>query len=357
MKRSLQLLGVITVFVTIFFLFHYYVFSTFADLFGFSKNRGFYGLILACVVAYPLAAFFERKKSTLFTRSFYFLSCLWMGALFIGVWLVLLFQIVSVFIGFSPFLSGSILMVLDIGLVLFGFINARHVRLREVVLSSRKLRKSLRIVQLSDIHLGTINLAPFLEKLVVRTNRLNPDIVVITGDLVDGSAPVSSTMLQSLNDIRAPVFYVIGNHEIYDGLEGVLRILRKTKVRVLRNEIVKHAGIQIAGVDFYEGTQEVISHIKRLKFSKYFFTLLLNHAPTGFPEAVRQGVDLELSGHTHGGQLFPFTLFVRLTYRYVRGLHSLQGSHIFISQGVGTWGPPLRLGTSSEMTLVTLNPC
>lgn len=300
--------------------------------------------------------FAERKFPSVFSRSFYVFSAVWLGVLFIFLSLFVLSKLANIFIDASPQIVSKYVLLLGTLIIIYSTIHGYNVKITPITLefNKKRLKKDLRIVHLSDIHLGTINQKAFLDKIVEKTIQQNPDCVMLTGDLVDGSAPITEKMLSPLNKIKVPIFYVIGNHEIYDDLDFVMPILKKTNLTILSNKTLNWKGIQISGVDFHEGSTKAIPFINNLKINKNKFSILLNHAPTGFPEAVKKGFDLELSGHTHNGQIFPFTLLVRIAYKYIAGLYKINNSYINVSQGTGTWGPPMRFLTNSEICVLDL---
>ncbi|MCX6707718.1 MAG: metallophosphoesterase, partial [Candidatus Woesearchaeota archaeon] len=215
--------------------------------------------------------------------------------------------------------------------------------------------KELRIVQLSDVHLGTIHNKEYLSRIVDKTNKLNPDIVLITGDLFDGGSMLKDDFILPLNGLKAKSFFSMGNHEQYEGIEDVTRILNETNVTILRNEVQKYKGVQIIGIDNppneFGGKNDVIQSIK---FNKSQPSILMYHPPKSLEEAQQAGVNLQLSGHTHDGQIFPFTLLSMIVYPRVHGLYDYIGTYMYVSPGTGTWGPPLRVGSNSEITLINL---
>ncbi|MEK7706207.1 MAG: metallophosphoesterase [Myxococcota bacterium] len=223
----------------------------------------------------------------------------------------------------------------------------------------------LRIVQLSDLHLGPTIDGEFLADIVRRTNELQPDIIAITGDLVDDSVPALRDAVASLAQLRARygVYFVTGNHEYYVGVEGWLVELRRLGIRVLRNERVRvgegAASFDVAGVDDWSAHQFGNGHGADLAKAlagrdANVPVVLLAHQPRAIHEAAARGVDLQLSGHTHGGQIWPFGYLVKLTQPYLDGLHQHGESAIYVSRGTGYWGPPMRLGGRSEISVLEL---
>lgn len=222
------------------------------------------------------------------------------------------------------------------------------------------------LVQLSDIHAGETVGRGFIEKLVRRANALDPDMIVITGDLVDGSVEDLAPIVAPLASLRARdgVWFVTGNHEYYSGAEAWVEHLRGLGIRVLRNERVAirgENGFDLAGTNDYAARgfgqgpgQDLPRALANRDPARA--VILLAHQPRSFLEAAGLGVDLQLSGHTHGGQIFPMHYLTGLVQPYLTGLHRRGDSMIYVSRGTGYWGPPMRLGAPSEITRLVLSP-
>jgi predicted MPP superfamily phosphohydrolase len=219
------------------------------------------------------------------------------------------------------------------------------------------------IAQLTDIHIGPTLGHDFLDAVVRETNALNADLIAITGDLVDGSVEQLRDKIAPLADLKARdgVYFVTGNHEYYSGAEEWCAHLETLGVRVLRNERVDVRGLfELAGVDDFAAEGMAPGHRQDIPAatagrdpSKPI--VLLAHQPKAVTEASAHGVDLMLSGHVHGGQIVPFNWLVKLEQPYVEGLYRHGDSTwIYVSPGTGYWGPPMRVGTTSEITRITL---
>lgn len=223
----------------------------------------------------------------------------------------------------------------------------------------------LTIAQISDLHVGPTIKEGYVEGVVNQVNELNPDIIAITGDLVDGSVKYLAKHVEPLKDLHANVgkYFVTGNHEYYSGVD---RWLDKTDQLGLTNLIDNHEiitkendSITIGGVTDYRSSTIKPDH--KSDANKAFYgapkdipKILLAHQPWSIFNAHEAGTDLQLSGHTHGGQFWPFTYAVRMANPYTAGLHDHNGTWIYVNRGTGYWGPPMRLGVNSEITLVTL---
>ncbi len=221
------------------------------------------------------------------------------------------------------------------------------------------------IAQISDIHVGTTIKRNFVQAIVDRVNRLGADMVAITGDLVDGSVGELAPHTAPLGQLesRHGTYVVTGNHEYYSGAPAWIRELRRLGTRVLLNEhvVLQHDGalITVAGVTDYSAHHFDASQRSDPQGAAHgapagAVKVLLAHQPRTARCAQEAGYDLQLSGHTHGGQFWPWNLFVRLQQPFTAGLNRLGGMWVYINRGTGYWGPPMRFGIPSEITLIRL---
>ena len=203
----------------------------------------------------------------------------------------------------------------------------------------------LKLVQISDLHVGPTIKKAYVQDVVDRTNALNPDIIVITGDLVDGPVESLRDDVAPIAQLRARlgVYFVTGNHEYYSGVAGWLKHLPTLGVQVLSNANVRLGdNFYLAGVDDWTASPDLPKALADIPATAE--VILLAHQPKQIFEAAKLKVGLVLSGHTHGGQIWPFGLFVRLAQPYVAGLADHEGTQIYVSRGTGFWGPPMRFG-------------
>jgi predicted MPP superfamily phosphohydrolase len=236
-------------------------------------------------------------------------------------------------------------------------------RVRVAIDRLGKAKSGYRIVQISDVHVGPTIGHDFIEEIVARINALDPDLIAITGDLVDGSVADLAEHVAPLAKLRAKdgVFFVTGNHEYYSGADAwIAHLGTKLGVRVLRNEHVRiggEDGFDLAGID--DASAHADGHGADLRKAldgrdASRACVLLAHQPRGIDLADKLGVDLQLSGHTHGGQIVPWNFLVRLQQPFVAGLHKLARAQIYVSRGTGYWGPPMRVGAPAEITEIEL---
>jgi predicted MPP superfamily phosphohydrolase len=265
--------------------------------------------------------------------------------------------------------DGAILNLVTLGagasLALVGGVQARRPRIRRVKVPVAGLPDELdgyRVVQLSDVHIGPTIQRGFVRSLVKRVNRLAPDAVAITGDLVDAYVSEVGSEVAPLADLKSRdgVFYVTGNHEYYWRFSEWSGRLKEVGLDFLKNEhrLVRRGG---ATISFIGVTDPVGRHTHKQDLDKALHgvptdsvKVLLSHRPQTAAAASKRGVDVQLSGHTHGGQFFPFNLVIKYFQPVVAGLHRVGKLQLYVSRGTGYWGPPSRLGVGGEITLITL---
>jgi predicted MPP superfamily phosphohydrolase len=214
-----------------------------------------------------------------------------------------------------------------------------------------------RLVQISDVHVGPLLRKDWVARVVEQIRQLAPDLVAITGDLVDGRVHELREHVAPLAKIeaRSGVYFVTGNHEYYSGVEEWYAHLPSLGVRPLRNERVEVApGLELAGIEDPTGEPDLAKALDGRDPEGAL--VLLAHQPRQFAEAAKRGVPLTLSGHTHGGQIWPFSWLVALAQPYLAGLHRRGESQLYVSRGTGFWGPPMRVFAPAEITLLRLQP-
>lgn len=325
-------------------------------------------LFMAGMVFSPLTVrSLERYGLDSAARLTAYIGYTWMGVLFLFVSSSLPIDLCrqTILPRISPRVSFILPLLISISIAAYGYFEAWDIRTEKLTIKTQKIPKNVgrfRIVQISDVHLGLIVREERLNRILSEVKRTDPDLLVSTGDLVDGQIDNLSGLAELLCEIN-PVygkFAVTGNHEFYAGLANSLDFTKKAGFKVLRGEGVSVAGIiNVAGVDDPAGKQfglftDVPEKGLLSKLPQGTFTLLLKHRPAVDKDA-RDLFDLQLSGHVHKGQIFPFTLFTWLFYPVrAGGMNVIHGSSLYVSRGSGTWGPPVRFLSPPEVTVIDI---
>ena len=225
--------------------------------------------------------------------------------------------------------------------------------------------ESFSIAQISDLHVGPTIKRPYVEDVLEKISHLNPDLIAVTGDLVDGSVKYLKSELQPLKDMIAPygTFFVTGNHEYYSGVDLWLDETDRLGMKNLinSNELISRSGdqIAIAGITDLKAHQIKPAHksdpgLALRSVPDNITKIVLAHQPNSIHSVHEIGADLQLSGHTHGGQFWPFTYLTKIVNPYIAGFYDHYGTQIYVNRGTGYWGPPLRIGVPAEITLIRL---
>lgn len=350
---------------------HYLLYVSVIFFFNITSQPAKHALLIVLAVlavSFFLSSWLAHIQPGQLTRVFYIASGVWLGLLVnlllatLAAWILI--DILNMArLNFSSLLIGSFFFLLVAVYSIYGVWNAFNPKIVDIEAEIKNLPAGWQgktAVQISDVHLGYIHQAAFLEKIVQMSNSVHPDIIFITGDFFDGQDGDLENLVGPLNNLKAPqgIYFVTGNHETYLGVDEVFSALKKTKVKILNDEVVQLNGLQIAGMSYpARGEKKDTAGFlaSRVDFSKDMPTILLHHAPTDISEAEDLGIDLQLSGHTHKGQLFPFGFITHLVYKgYDYGLHKIGDFSIYTSVGAGTWGPPMRTGNRPEIAAIKL---
>ncbi|MDW7710029.1 MAG: metallophosphoesterase [Deferrisomatales bacterium] len=333
------------------------------------------GLWMAAMVVSPiLVRLLDGAGHEQTARAVAWIGYGWMGLLFLAFCLFAILQaldLLALALGRAlPALSGLTLrtatsaaacLLVTSAVGIYGFFEAANLRVETVRLTTEKLPPGideLRIAQVSDLHLGLVHRDEALAPVISAVRELEPDLLVASGDIVDAQMDhlEALTALWQRLDLPLGKFAVTGNHEYYAGLEQGLDFLVRSGFTVLRNEAVTVADtLVVAGVDDPAGSRTPDdAAVLGPADTGTLFTVLLKHRPW-VSETATGLFDLQLSGHTHRGQIFPFHFFVRKAYPYFAGLYPLSnGAHLYVSRGTGTWGPPMRVLAPPEVTLFVI---
>ncbi|WP_394908984.1 metallophosphoesterase [uncultured Helicobacter sp.] len=375
---------------------HFYIYKALIKSFADTALFRRFWLVVVWLNFLGTAAYFSFLHKAPPSQSLYLLLSVCMGVALSFLVVTLLYQLCSLaLLGIKHkhtrtrvrFTLKRIAGIAGIVMVVYGiFIGVQKPQITHISLEIDGLSAPLEVVQLSDIHIGGLIESTRVRDIVERTNALNPDVIFLTGDIVDSPIEIVREAVNELAHLRAHygVYYVLGNHEYFHDARDILEYLRTMGFKVLLNDVDvithEHTPIVIAGIADLVGVREAFLHhdlkpdvrqtlLKAkdtIQEATYTPVIFLSHQPKviyelesihNFEPELTANIRLVLSGHTHGGQIFPFSLLVPLQQPYAKGLDSLPiGGYLYINQGTGYWGPPMRVGSVNEITHFTLIP-
>ena len=316
-------------------------------------------------VSFVAASLLAFRYSNFLVRIFYTLSAVWLGLVnffFLAACACWVVYVVPPLLGAR--MERRPLAVVFFGLALltgiYGAVNASWTRVKRITIKLPNLPEAWRgrtAALLSDLHLGHVRNGGFVRRILRLLTRLRPDAVFLTGDLFDGTAADFGRLAEPWAKFSLPLgsYFVTGNHEEFSSPTKYLEAVERSGIRVLNNEKIIVDGLQIVGVQYVDtvNAEKFRSILKQAALDHGVASILLVHTPDLLPIAEEAGLSLQLCGHTHRGQFFPFTLIVSRIYgQFAYGLRRLGNLTVYTSCGAGTWGPPFRVGSSPEIVLI-----
>lgn len=347
----------------------YYLSVRLAWAFGFNKWWTLLGVSVVAIGSFvAMVMIMQGNYTSTLSHIISNITNITIGVIMFGVCAMLLLDLVNIFAKFQPAVWGCIAISLTALVSGYSLWNANNTRVYNVEITLPNLAKPMRIAHISDTHFGhywSVKKAKELAN-IVKYERV--DAVVITGDMFDGRIRLSDDIIKPFTEIDAPIYFSEGNHDSYSGSSDIKKLLEKNGIIVLENEKVELNGLQIIGLDYltqdeesfdnFHGSQSkhtIKSILPTMDIDPTLPSILLHHNPVGAKYAAENGINLYLAGHTHAGQIFPATLVAKMMFEYNKGLYKYDDNmQIYVSQGTGTFGPPMRLGTHSELTILHL---
>ncbi len=331
-----------------------------AFLLALGTNQNSWTLIIAMAflgVSFIASNLVGMRYYNILTRFYYRISMLWMG--FFAYFCIAsgLYVLESAYIGDPKHLFAIIVFGLSVIAGVYGLLHAKNTIVKTVKVSIPNW-KGRKAIWISDLHVGQINGTNYVQKIVDKIKEISPDIVFIGGDLFDGSSLSkivdSIDPLKELKNVPLGVYFVMGNHESYGRKDLFQNKIREVGVQILTDEMKMIDGVQIVGVD-YDTTVKKVEYenvLNKIGIDKNLPSILLKHEPSHIGVAEKAGITLQISGHTHRAQQWPFEYLARLSYKkFTYGLNGIGNMQVYTSSGAGTWGIPMRVGTDSEIVI------
>lgn len=299
--------------------------------------------------------FFEAKKSTVIGRFLSTVDGVWMWASVMFLIDILIIYILGIFTELpKEFIYGALIIVPV--LAVYNYYKAHKLVVNENTLTFDNLNHEINIAHLSDVHFGSVRHKQIIEQVCEKLKELENDceVAIISGDLADGSSVVEEDDFLALKEVNMPIVFTPGNHDFYPGLENVIRACKKAGIIVLDNERLEIAGLNIFGLTFSFGDREV-PKVDESLINHDLINIINYHVPYYWREFSAIGFDMQLSGHTHGGQFYPVKIFADRMFEYNMGLFKNNlGKYIHVTTGVGSMDTPMRWGTDSEIVILKL---
>jgi uncharacterized protein len=366
--RRSRLVIAIAVLQSVLFAIHYVLYASWLFFWGkpeLLQARALQIALAVLSVSFVAASFLAHEFFSPVVRAIYTVAAGWLGFVnyfFFAACACWVVYIVPLLFGLR--LDRQAIGGVFLGLALlagtYGILNASWIRVVRVNVRLSSLPPSWRgrtAALVSDLHLGPVRNGGFLRGIVKKLSELHPDILFVPGDLYDGTAADLESLAKPWAAFQAPLgsYFVTGNHEQFTNPTKYLNAVRQAGIRVLENEKIVVDGLQIVGVHYRDAVnvENFRSILRQTAIDRNVASILLVHNPNRLPLAEEAGISLQLSGHTHRGQFFPWTLAVSRIYRrHAYGLQRFGGLTVYTSCGVGTWGPPIRVGTNPEIVLI-----
>jgi predicted MPP superfamily phosphohydrolase len=305
--------------------------------------------ILSTAFVYLVCLYYFRSKSSNKIVKFFVYEGMGIGT--ISLFIVIFILMVSLVVTISDTQKIFIFFIIFFPSIIYGFVNAKKVSIKQLKFSHSKIKKNLNFVFLSDIHIGS-NSPKILKKIIPLINQYNPSFVLVGGDLIDSSS-FKIQDLDEMKKIQAPIYFVTGNHEYYiEDSQKHLNDFKNQNIKVLDNESVLIDQIKIIGLSDNQIKEKKINKFEQL-FDSNYFNLLLVHQPSIW-NSLKEKANLTLSGHTHNGQIFPFNFIVKIQFPQIYGVYSHLKNYLYVSSGAATWGPKIRIGSKNEILNIEL---
>lgn len=314
-----------------------------------------FSLLIGFIRCVPM--FFEGKKSTPFWRLLSAVDGVWMWASLMFFIDMIVIYLLCMFVHLPHVVIYILLAVVPI-LGVYNFYKAHKLVVNEEILELDNLAQDINVVHLSDVHFGSVRHREIVHKISLKLKELEDscDIAIISGDLADGSSAVEKDDFMDFNDVGMPIVFTPGNHDFYPGIDDVVNACKNAGIIVLDNDSLEFNGLNIYGLTYsFEDIEMPTSDEIKSKVNPNLVNIINYHVPYYWKEFSELGFDIQLSGHTHGGQFYPVVNFSWLLFKYNMGLFKNDlGNYLHVTTGVGSMDTPMRWGTDSELVILKL---
>lgn len=325
-------------------------------------------IVILIAVFQLVSLFIELNHSNIITRFLMEISEIWKWLSLIYLFDLIIIYGLNHIIPLPKYLVYALIIIVPL-FGLYGYYNAYHLTVKEYNLNVDNISEDIAIIQMSDLHIGSIRAKRSLEKITLKLNEvyeenirkgIKNNIAIISGDLADGTCPINEDSFKPLSKSKIPIIFTPGNHDFYQGIENVFYACKKANITILNNDVLslEDLRLNIIGLTFSFSPENMVKSFNMDFIKEGYFNVLNFHVPSNWKYFSTIGIDLQLSGHTHGGQFYPVVCFSKLMFDYSRGLFceklNNKNRYLYVNDGTGTMGPPLRWGTKSEIAVFYL---
>ncbi len=308
-------------------------------------------------LSFPIYFFLRKFEANEFLlQGVFWASTIWMGFIFYFSIISLIFAIFRLLHLNLPHTFFATLFA-TLAILIFGYIQNRSFEIKELNLKIEKPLAPVKIVAVSDLHLGFASTNTNVKNLVEEINKQKPALILIVGDLIDDNVKIvkKHNFAKLLRGLNAPVYAVFGNHEYLAGIAEAEEFYKAANIKVLKDEVAKLGnGLQIVGLDDYSNPMAAREKAVALQVNLKEPSILLDHQPHNLKEKAKLGFDVQISGHTHQGQMFPLNFLTKMLFELDCGYAKIENCHSIVSSGLSLWGPPFRVGTKNEMLILNI---
>lgn len=363
----IQMLAFFAIFFGILFLVDYTIARHMEAWFPVMSRRAWVGLI-SVISLYMLFGTMMTAVSSNSLGQIVFMSAAVIAGIFIfSLLAIAAIDLVGLALPLTPQIKGQIFLILTTALTLYSSFNASHIKVVERDIPIAGLSEPVKVAHVTDVHLGHFRGLRHSEAIVSKLEQIQPDVIFNTGDLFDARIRLDHDVLKPFGRLDMPHYIIEGNHDVHVGTQSVFDLCQEQGMIILENEATEVGEIQLVGLKHMLADENsfdmhasqgatVKSAMEAIDVDPERPVVVLHHSPNGMQYAQQAGADLMLAGHTHGGQIWPLTGIAKLMFKYNNGYYDFNGMPLYVSQGLGTVFSPMRLGTSSELTILNLIP-
>lgn len=350
---SLLFIWVLALYIALNYLF----LSSLFKIFSYRNKKKFTYLLVFFILLPLVSMFLHRFAWDFIGKWIYLLGISYVWVIIISSYVFVFYRIIHIKYKSKKIWYASLALVWL--LLSYSLYCGRTIIVKEIDIKTSKIQESKKIVYMADIHIDTLNDENYIEKIVKMTNEINPDMVLINWDLVDWTSLTHATFA-GFDQIKAPIYATLGNHEMYMWIPYVKELLAKTKIKLLQNQKVEEQGIQILGSDELwarskdADTSKLQNFLVNTKVDPTKATILMLHEPVWMNIAQKRGIDLQLAWHTHDWQIWPFSYLVKQVFGYNYWLYNIWNMKFYITSWTGLWWPPFRLWTRNEIVVINM---